>query len=120
VLAGGRGPVEHAGQRAAAQALERERAVAQLVARLLGAADHQLVGELARRLAQLPEHVGDAHLGVAGEPIGLDQRSRQPDVLGLRQRPVEHRAADRLQQALAHLAAADPRQRVQARGAAGL
>jgi hypothetical protein len=41
-------------------------------------------------------------------------------VLGLRQRPIEHRARDRLQQALAQLAAADPRERVQARGSAGL
>ena len=46
---------------------------------------------------------------------GLDE----PERLGLGERPVEHRARDRLQQPLAHLGRADPRERVQPRLPAG-
>ncbi len=114
VLAGGRRAVEHAAQRAVAQPLQRQRDLAQLVPRLgLGCAE--LVGELGLRGAQLLDDVGDAHLAAVAVAVGGLERGGEADGFGLRERPVEHRARDRLEQALAHLARADPRQRVQAR-----
>ena len=103
LLAGAGGSVEHAAQRAVAEAHQRQRDLAQLLARSLAGQVERLDRALGR-VAQLLDDVRDAHL--AGVRTRRRRRApRQADRLGLAQRPAEHRVRDRLQQPLAHLAA---------------
>jgi hypothetical protein len=110
--------VEHAAQRAVREALQRERALAQLGLRRLAGAG-ELVGDVLAGVAQLGGDVGDADVCAVGVTVGGGERCGEAERFGLGEGPVEHRAGDRLEQAFAHLTATQPGQRVQPCGPAG-
>ena len=59
-----------------------------------------------RGVAELRGDVGDADVCAVGVAVGGGEGGGEAERFGLCERPVEHRAGDRLQQPFAHLAAA--------------